>query len=54
MRMCIYCHKGIRSESKLIAVYDDKTDNIWFFCSWGHVIKWYLLRLFRRQNGLQF
>ena len=42
MRKCIYCRQGIHDDAKLIAVYDDKTQNIWFFLllgAYGEVVR---------------
>ncbi|GAJ02279.1 unnamed protein product [marine sediment metagenome] len=49
MRKCISCHKGIPEGHKLIALYDDKTQYIFYFCSWWHVIKWHL----KKKMGLK-
>lgn len=51
VRKCIYCKTGIPEGKKLIAVYDDKTEYIFYFCSWWHVIKWQILRSFKRGLG---
>lgn len=48
MRKCLVCNSGIKSDELLIAVYDPKTEFVFFFCSWWHAIKWRLLRRWTR------
>jgi len=46
---CFCCHKKILPGKRLIAVYDEKTGYLYYFCSWWHVIKGYVLKWLKRR-----
>lgn len=46
---CNQCGKLVPKGKGFIVLYDEGTHYVYYFCSWWHLTKWYVLKLIKRR-----